>query len=400
MNTRSNAAVPRDGSVDIRFDPYTVTPSQKAAGAVRFPRFDDNSAMDFVIGLRRWNSAERYGAVSNRQASDFVRQAGLDGSRHDYGYEEAFDTMLRSPSFAMKVRLFRSLQMLMWDRAMRAFHADADKYLALMEATDHAGPGRLELNPDLKLPDYTRQEIHGQPGGYVGDPFAGWAYHWALARGFYYQFRYEENFMAVAQNCPKPADGKVFRILDLGCGAGLTTTALKARFPQAEVWGIDAGGPMVRYAHHRAVAQNIDVNFAQRLIEDNKFPDGHFDIVSSYILFHEVRHEAAVKAVSEVARVLRPGGVYNHVDTLTEGMHDAAEALLPPRPFPIREESKTLLSRANAWQNHRHNCEPWALEYLESNFPAMLREAGLEVTVAPEVPYTSPLAHLVGVKPL
>ena len=390
-----------DGSsVDIRFDPYAVTPDRRAASAVRFPSLDENSAMDFVLGIRKWNSAERYGDASTRQAREFVRRAKLDDTSPDLGYEEAFETMLQLPAFAMKVRLLRSLQMMMWDRTMRTFHNHAAKYLALMEATDAAGPGKLELDADLDLPDYTRHEIHGQPGGYVGDPFAGWAYHWALARGFYYQFRYDENFMAVAQNCPKPADGKVRRILDLGCGSGLTTTALKVRFPDAEVWGIDAGGPMVRYAHHRAVTLNIDVNFSQRLIEDNKFPDGYFDIVSSYILFHEVRNDAAVRAVGEIARVLRPGGVYNHVDTLTAGMHEAAAATSSSRPFPVREESRTLLSKANAWQNHRHNGEPWALEYLDSNFPTMLRAAGLVVTVAPAVPYLSPLAHLSAVKPL
>jgi ubiquinone/menaquinone biosynthesis C-methylase UbiE len=191
----------------------------------------------------------------------------------------------------------------------------------------------------------------------------------------------------------KPADGQVRRILDLGCGSGLTTTALKTRFPDAEVWGIDAGGPMVRYAHHRAARLGVHVHFAQRLIEDNRFPDEHFDIVSSYILFHEVSHDAAVKAVREIARVLRPGGIYNHVDTLSEGMVEQG-----PTSYPVREESATIVSKANAWQNHRHNIEPWALEYRNSNFPGMLREAGFDVTVAPETPYGSPLPQLSAVK--
>jgi ubiquinone/menaquinone biosynthesis C-methylase UbiE len=380
-------------TTDVRFNPYHVLPEQKAARAVRFPKLDQNSVMDFVVGFRKWNSAERYGAGATAQANEHLRSRGLTTGESDTGFEQSFRTMLGSPSFAMNVRLFRSLQGLMWDHAMRAFHEDAGKYLALMEATDNAGPGSLELNPDLDLPDYTRHEIHGQPGGYVGDPFAGWVYHCALARGFYYQFRHEENFMAVAQNCMKPADGRVRRILDLGCGSGLTTTAFKTRFPDAEVWGIDAGGPMVRYAHHRAVRLGVDVHFAQRLAEDSRFPDQHFDIVSSYILFHEVCHNAAVKAVQEIARVLRPGGIYNHVDTLSEGMVEQG-----PTPYPVRDESATIVSKANAWQNHRHNIEPWALEYRNSNFPELLREAGFDVTVAPETPYGSPLPQISAVK--
>jgi ubiquinone/menaquinone biosynthesis C-methylase UbiE len=393
MSAESAHAASEGRITDVRFNPYDVSSEQKAARTVRFPKLDQNSVMNFVVGFRKWNSAERYGTGATAQASDYLRSKGLATGESNASYEESFRTMLGSPSFAMNVRLFRSLQGLMWNHALRAFHEDAAKYIALMEATDSAGPGSLELNPDLDLPGYTRHEIHGQPGGYVGDPFAGWVYHWALARGFYYQFRHEENFMAVAQNCMKPADGQVRRILDLGCGSGLTTTALKTRFPDAEVWGIDAGGPMVRYAHHRAARLGVHVHFAQRLIEDNRFPDEHFDIVSSYILFHEVSHDAAVKAVREIARVLRPGGIYNHVDTLSEGMVEQG-----PTSYPVREESATIVSKANAWQNHRHNIEPWALEYRNSNFPGMLREAGFDVTVAPETPYGSPLPQLSAVK--
>ena len=310
------------------------------------------------------------GRDGRRSTNAFLRSKGLPIGRTDLGYEECFNIMLEDPSVAAKIRFNRSAQALMWDRAFRAFHSEADKYLALMEETDNAGPGSLELNPDMDLPDYTRHEIHAQPGGFVGDPFAGWVYHWALTQAFYQgRNEYDQVHLAIAQSCPKPADGEVRRILDMGCGSGLSTTAYKERFPDAEVWGIDVGGPMVRYAHHAAVKKNIDVHFAQRLAEDTKFPDNYFDIVSDYIMFHEVDAPAATKIVPEIFRVLRPGGVFNHSDGLTAGNPNGS---LP----------QTILLKARRWENHRHNVEPWALDYAHTDFPQLMRSTGFDVDLS------------------
>jgi SAM-dependent methyltransferase len=219
-------------------------------------------------------------------------------------YEEAFNTMLQDPQYQVRTRLSRSAQHLMWDRAHRVFKNDPEYYLSEMEKTDKSGPGKLELNPDMHIPEYTKYEIHTQPGGYVGDPFAGWLYHYALALGFFQgKSDHDEIFLAIAQNHPLPKDGKVLRVLDIGCGAGQSTTAIKERFPNAEVWGIDVGGPMVRYAHYRAAKMGLDVNFAQRLAEDTKFPDGYFDLVTDHIVFHEIPAKQAKQVVAEMHRV-------------------------------------------------------------------------------------------------
>ena len=65
------------------------------------------------------------------------------------------------------------------------------------------------------------------------------------------------------------------------------------RFPDAEVWGVDVGGPMVRYAHMKAADMGVAVNFAQRLAENTGFPANHFDLVVSNLVFHEVSEQGA-----------------------------------------------------------------------------------------------------------
>ena len=371
---------------DVKFDPFNQTEAQKEFHAARFDKLDQESLMSFAEGFKKWNSQDLGGRESRRSIDAFLRSKGLPTRETDLDYEECFNILLENQSYAAKVRLQRSAQHLMWDRSMRAFHGDADKYLTLMEETDNAGPGSLELNPDMELPDYTCHEIHAQPGGFVGDPFAGWVYHWALTQAFYQgRNEYDQVHLGIAQDCPKPADGEVRRILDVGCASGLSTTAYKERFPDAEVWGIDVGGPLVRYAHHRAAKKNLDVHFAQRLAEDTKFPDGYFDIVSDYILFHEVTAEAAENIVPEFYRILRPGGIFNHADVVTVGN--------PNGPIP-----RTIREKAASWNTHRHNVEPWWHEYAHSNFPQLMRDAGFEVDFSVK-PSGRRLPPVIGIKP-
>ena len=353
-------------TVDVKIDPYNQTDAQKKLHEARFAMLDQESLMSFAEGFWRWNATDIAGRDARRSYNEYLRSRGLPVGETDLGYEECFKIMLEHPPYAAKTRLQRSTQALMWDRAMRAFHGEADKYLTLMEETDNAGPGSLELNPGIE-PDYACHEIHAQPGGFVGDPFAGWVYHWALTTAFYQgRNEYDQVHLSIAQSCPKPADGEVRRILDMGCGSGLSTTAYKERFPDAEVWGIDAGAPMVRYAHHRAVKKNLDVHFAHRMAEDSKFPDGYFDIVSDYLMFHEMSAEAARKVMPEIFRILRPGGVFNHNDLNSTG-------------YPSRPIARSILEKAASWNAHRHNVESFYHEYKHTDYPQFIRNAGFDV---------------------
>ena len=325
-------------TTDVKIDPNNMSDAQKAAHAVRFAKLDQESAQDFVAGFDKWFGKGPANAKNLPHTTAFLKSKGVDiQAETKLGYEQAWDLMMQDPIYAARVRLQMSVQDLMWERALSAFHSNSEKYLAAMEKTDKSGPGTLELNPDLNIPTYAKYEIHRQPGGYVGDPFAGWAYHWALTAGYYHGVSdHDELHETLVQSAPKPADGVVRRVLDVGCGSGLTTTAFKERFPNAEIWGIDVGAPMVRYAHYRAVQMNSAVHFAQRLAEDSKFPDNHFDLVNDFLTFHEVNADAAPKICAEMFRVMRPGGVWKHNDVVTEGN---------PHAVPNR----TLVGRASTW---------------------------------------------------
>jgi ubiquinone/menaquinone biosynthesis C-methylase UbiE len=350
------------GTADIKIDPFNQTPEQEALHSVRLPMLDQQSVQDFLSSMRTAMGKEFRPMREVLKKSLAEQGLAMDA---DITPEEAWAKLMKNPTYAVNSRLSMSAQQQMWSNIYAVFHNNADVILAELEKADKSGPGRLELNPNLQIPDYARHEIHIQPGGYVGDPFAGAISHYGFKqfdRSFFFNDHLEHH-LAMAQETPVPADGKVKRILDMGTGFGAFATSLKERFPEAEVWGIDVGAPMVRWAHYRAMKMGLDVSFAQRLAEETKFEDGSFDIVVSYILHHEVHPDVHEKIVAEAFRVLRPGGTYFPVDFVTKGN-------------PSYMGKGDVFTKASLWQDHRWNSEVWSPAYRDTDFPAIMRKSG------------------------
>lgn len=271
----------------------------------------------------------------------------------------------RAPIVPTWQRFMRSQQEMMWRRTRASFAATGDAHLARLDAAATAGPGRLVADPGFVVPDYARREIHLQPGGYTDDPLGGIVYHYGT-KVFYQGGNDQDELHAeLADLATVPADGKVAAVLDLGCSVGQGTLKLKARFPDAEIWGLDVGAPMVRYAHARAVQEAAAVNFIQALAEDMPFESGHFDMVFAYILFHELPIAVIPRVLAEVHRVLRPGGTF----TIFE-FPSASQHLPPAFRFMIDYDS-------------RDNCEPYSPDFVHADFRAMLADAGFAVADGP-----------------
>jgi len=338
------------------YPPGTLAPRGRFGRMERLPTLELESRQNFLRSFRAFvnlslsrNAAER--------ANEVLRENNLPTDR-EIPESQAIELLMDEPLMQIASRAWLSAQEQTWGGLQEAFEGEMGKYLAEMEAVDNYGP-ILELNPDLEIPDYARHEIHIMPGGYIGSPIAGYMYHYGT-NGFYMgRNDNDEVQISAAQRMPVPADGKVLRILDLGTSVGQFAMALKERFPDAEVWGIDVGGPLVRYAHLRATERKLDVNFAQRLAEDTKFPDNHFDLVTSYILHHEVDPEVTRKIFQEAYRITRPGGVFYPVD------------------FPqVGAQVRSAHRMYRFYMDHRWNCEPWTPLWQRCNPQQMLRDAG------------------------
>lgn len=326
----------------------------------RIPDLDLESKWDFVTGFRQFQ--QRFTPIARARVDKILEANGLD-AKAELTMEETLSLVEDDLLVQTSGRTWISNQQLTWKIFQDYYYDHADEYLAEMEAADNDGPGTLELNPDLEIPDYIRHEIHLMPGGYVGDPFAGHIYHHgsnSFSAGVPILGDNEQDQIQVrtAERLPLPEDGKVRRILDLGCGIGRLTGALKERFPDAEVWGIDVGGPLIRYAHMKARDVGLDVNYAQRLVEDTKFPDDYFDIVTSTIINHEMTTEANKAVIAEAHRITRPGGYYYPID------------------FRTGSNKNNAYSQYRRWWDHRWNCEPWTPDFIAFDFEGEMEKAG------------------------
>ncbi len=93
-------------------------------------------------------------------------------------------------------------------------------------------------------------------------------------------------------------------IIDVGCGTGRLLRAAAIRWPEAQLFGVDPAEQMVSEAK-RLIP---DATFRFASAESLPFPEQTADIVFSSLSFHHWSNQT--KGLQEVARVLRPGGLF------------------------------------------------------------------------------------------
>lgn len=324
----------------------------------RSPELDADTYADFCEGARGFIFG-RLGQAMVSQINARVEQAKKEGRDLERvnDIRALFDPL---PIVATRNRMLRTAQEMMWRRYRETFNNQSENFLSELASYDQRGPGSVDYDANWDPPAYVKHPIHIQPGGYGGDPLVGYWYHHASNVFFVGANTQDEYHLSLAAATRGPADGKLERAIDLGCSIGQLTVALKERFPQTQVYGLDVAAAQVRYAHKRAAELGVECHFVQRLAEDTKFPDGHFDVVTAFLLFHEVSLEAGEKIVQEAFRILRPGGVFNVFDFPTGAKQD------PHFRYFMDVDSND-------------NCEPYSVAFTGSDFDALLKRSGFSV---------------------
>ena len=97
------------------------------------------------------------------------------------------------------------------------------------------------------------------------------------------------------------------RVLEIGCGQGLGAEIIKRRFRAATVKGIDLDARIVERARRRLTRRNVEgIEIAEGDATHLGFDDDSFDAVFDFGAIHLIQEWE--QAVSEVVRVLKPGG--------------------------------------------------------------------------------------------
>jgi ubiquinone/menaquinone biosynthesis C-methylase UbiE len=326
----------------------------------RAPTLAADSALGFFESVRNFAIGKCFPRIEAQSAS-LLAAAGVDSTASLGTLRRAFDP---APGVRTWKRLMRSQQQATWRSIRDALSGREAELEARLDAAEATAPERLRYDRSFRVPEYACHEIHLQPGGYIGDPLAGFVFHHGT-QVFYQGYNDQDELHAgVAAMLRPPDDGRVTRILDLACSIGQGTTALKARFPSAEVTGLDVSLPLLRYAHLRALTLGEEVSFVQALAEETGFEASSFDAVMAFILFHEVPASLFTKIIAETLRVLRPGGTFTIIDA-------------------PRVESLPPANRLWTEFDAEYNGEPYALDFVSCDFKQLLLDAGFELLEAP-----------------
>lgn len=289
---------------------------------------EDRSRQRTVVAIRRLlNSRVRPRNVERFEAEGAPAFAERHG-RRPQSPAEVREALFLSPGYRLWSAANRAAQEMIWVSVGEPVMRDAGRMEATAaELAARADKrGSLALRPDLEpSAEVASVDIHLQPGGYAltrspADVACGALYEtggnvFAFGQGL---GRTDSKAGAILDWLAANRPGfEPRRILDLGCSAGAATCAYAARFPDAEVHGLDIGEGMLRYAHARAEAMGLAVHFHQGDASALPFEDGGFDLVVSHNLLHEIGADKRRAMFTQAHRVCAAGGLVIHQDVPT-----------------------------------------------------------------------------------
>jgi SAM-dependent methyltransferase len=168
---------------------------------------------------------------------------------------------------------------------------------------------------------------------------------------------------------------KLGRVADLGCGPGIMVPLIMER---AEAFvGVDMAPEMIKEANAK-YGDLPNVSFQVGNVEELDLPDESFDQVICMGVIEYL--EAPRKALAEIGRILRPGGVA--VVSVSKRYH--TDRLAAPLTAPVRWVARKLGAEGSG-QVHRSGMQPHELDSAAA-LGHMIPEGGSHYNFTP-VPY-------------
>lgn len=200
-------------------------------------------------------------------------------------------------------------------------------------------------NPQLVYPDYYLKSFHSYEQGNLNweaaleVEVAAYAVHagiWSgsgakgdrLLRSSYHE-------VITSQISPNPQT-----ILDLGCSVGMSSFALQEVYPNAAITGLDLSPYFLAVAKYSSLERNSAINWLHATAEATTLAANSFDLVSSFLMFHELPQSATKQIFQEAQRVLQPGGYLTIMD-----MNPKSEiyAKMPPYILTLLKSTEPYL---------------------------------------------------------
>jgi SAM-dependent methyltransferase len=101
------------------------------------------------------------------------------------------------------------------------------------------------------------------------------------------------------------------RVLDVGCGGGWAIVQIAERFPKTSCVGVDIEPHSIELAQALIAERGLTERCEARHVSaDHLASDGMYDVVTSFLVVHEIAPELKPQAFAAVARALTPGGAF------------------------------------------------------------------------------------------
>jgi ubiquinone/menaquinone biosynthesis C-methylase UbiE len=331
------------------------------------PTHDELARQQFVHSLKEYVATQI--SPGNRMLYEqrLKPKFEREHQRSPETYQEIRQLMQKESYYRMWGALRRTAQEMLWESVNISIERQLPELMARSQQLQTQALGSLTLNPDLEVPAYHKAvDIHCMPGGYhseyrdediaAGATYDRGVYLYAMGRLGPLNDGIGQSVVQNYLQAQYP-DWQPAKILDMGCSVGHSTLPYVDAYPESEIYAIDVGAPVVRYAHARAEALGKRVHFSQQNAEHTDFPDASFDLIVSHILLHEAPPKAIANILRECHRLLKPGGLMVHADAPPYRNMDPFSAFM----FD--------------WETQNNN-EPWWGPMRQLDLEALTLEAG------------------------
>lgn len=146
-------------------------------------------------------------------------------------------------------------------------------------------------------------------------------------------------------------------LLDVGCGPGTITADLPCKVLPGRVVGLDRAPEVLDHARVHMASQGVSVELREGDVYALEFEDGPFDVVHAHQVLQHLSDP--VRALTEMRRVVRPGGVI----AARDGDY-ASFAWAPSHPLLDRwlELYRAVARRNNGEPDAGRLLKGWALD--------------------------------------
>lgn len=212
-------------------------------------------------------------------------------------------------------------------------------------------------NRSNDLPRYYRQNFHFQTGGYLSEESAR-----------LYDFQVDALFAGTADAMRRRAylplvdcldRKKAPVLLDVGAGTGRFLSFVKSVRPKWKTIALDLSKPYLARAK-RTLSKYKDVEFVAAPAEAIPLADASIDAAVSIFLFHELPPKVRASVAKEIARVLKPGGLFVLAESIQTGDAPQFDGLIDVFPSLLHE--------------------PYYASYARTDLDALFGAAGLKRT--------------------